>query len=235
MGQPMSHSTQFEFRVPPAWAVNVGVFLVDSLGAFVSFAMCAVGVVHRCITAVARPSPLVLLAPLRLWFPHTVGVGQYPDSVSLVRRSHIGSPQHSPFRIEPQRGQVSENSTQSPSSECWRVFHEHKTGLYFTHDSGHFHPESASLSGDSCAPSGCGYVLAGKSSRNHVNATSPRRSVKRTNVIPYWEWLKLSVVLSRDKYASGERVILNGADCSPSEKLSGENSSASPREQCKLS
>jgi hypothetical protein len=36
--------------------------------------MQAVGVGQR-FTAVANPSPLVLLAPLRLWFPHTVGVG----------------------------------------------------------------------------------------------------------------------------------------------------------------
>jgi hypothetical protein len=35
----------------------------------------AVGVAKRC-TAVASPSPLFGLHPLRLWFPLTVGVGQ---------------------------------------------------------------------------------------------------------------------------------------------------------------
>jgi len=58
----MSHSTHVGFSCPPACAANVGVFRCDSLGAFVSFALCAVGV-GQVRTAVAKPSPLVGLMP----------------------------------------------------------------------------------------------------------------------------------------------------------------------------
>ena len=51
----MSHSTHVGFRLPPAWAASVGVFRSDSLGAFVSFALCAVGVVHETTVASFLP------------------------------------------------------------------------------------------------------------------------------------------------------------------------------------
>ena len=51
------------------------------------------------------------------------GVGKYPDSLSDVRSSNIVSSQHSPPSIEPERGQVSENTSQPSKSESWGVFH----------------------------------------------------------------------------------------------------------------
>jgi hypothetical protein len=35
---------------------------------------------------------------------------------------------HRPFRIEPERGQISENATKPPNKEVCAVFHEHETG-----------------------------------------------------------------------------------------------------------
>jgi hypothetical protein len=81
-------------------------------------------------------------------------VGHNPDPLSKVRRSDIGSTKHSPSRIKPHLGQVSENSSKSPRSENWRVFHERERRLYFTNDPGHFQPQSASLSVESVAASG---------------------------------------------------------------------------------
>ncbi len=46
IGQPISHSTHCGFNFPPTWAASVGVLRLLSLGALVSFALCAVGVGH---------------------------------------------------------------------------------------------------------------------------------------------------------------------------------------------
>jgi hypothetical protein len=157
-------------------------------------------------------------------------VGNNPDPLAKMGRSDIGSSQHSPPRIKPHRGQVSENHSESSNSEHWRVFHKRESGSYFTDDSRHFHPESASLSGDSCAFSGGADVLAGKAPRNHVNNASPRPSVKGANVIPNRERREKAVILSGEQYARGVGVVLDGADGSPAEKLASEYASTSARE-----
>jgi hypothetical protein len=106
------------------------------------------------------------------------GVGHNPNSFTLVRGTNVGSGNNSPLRIEPQRGQVSENSSKPPRSEHWRVFHEDVSGSYFANDPGHFHPKSASRAFNSGSLSGGADVLAGKPARNHVNNPAPRLSVK---------------------------------------------------------
>jgi len=71
----MSHSTHVGFSEPPICSLNGLEFL--SCVAWLAlplFQSRAVGVATFS-TAVAKPSPLVGLAPLRLWFPQTVGVG----------------------------------------------------------------------------------------------------------------------------------------------------------------
>jgi hypothetical protein len=71
----MSHATHVGFRAPPTADGNVGSpELPRWLGPpFVPSV--ALGVGH-IMTAVASPSPLVAEAPLRLWLPFTLGVGQ---------------------------------------------------------------------------------------------------------------------------------------------------------------
>jgi hypothetical protein len=107
----------------------------------------------------ATPSRLGIVDPFR-WLcrsrPHascTVGVGKNPDPLSEMGRSGFGSAKHSPSRIVPCLGQVSENSSQPPRSKSWRVFHERELGSYFANDPGHFHPKSASFSVESITAS----------------------------------------------------------------------------------
>jgi hypothetical protein len=72
-----------------------------------------------------------------------VGVGQLPDdpdSLPDVRSSGIVRSEHSPFRIEPHRGQVTEDDVKPSKSEHWRVLHEHESGSYFANDSRHLSP-----------------------------------------------------------------------------------------------
>jgi len=124
------------------------------------------------------------------------GVGQNPDPLSLVGSVGVVCSKHSPSRIEPQFGQVSENSSKPPRSEHWRVLHVDAPGSYFTNDPSHFHPEPASHSIEAVAVAGDADILAGKAARYDVNNSSPRSAVKGADVIPNRERRECSVVLS---------------------------------------
>jgi hypothetical protein len=246
-GHPMSHSTHGGFSVPPTTSLSGRLLraIVSGL-ALPLFQSRAVGVGTRCTTHVASPSPLFGLAPLRLWFPDTVGVGALfrmvgdnPYSVAVVRGRNnsvsrldggIVCAQHSPSRIIPQRGQVPENNAEPPRSENWRVFHERVSRSNLANDAGHFSPQSGALSGDSGAFAGCADVLARESSRNHVNNASPWPSVKGANIIPNREGRQKSVILSGDKYACCVGVSFDGAHGSPVEQVAAEYASTSARE-----
>tara|TARA_B100000929_G_scaffold271237_2_gene241980 strand:- start:7099 stop:7848 length:750 start_codon:yes stop_codon:yes gene_type:complete len=193
----------------------------------------ATGVGHF-FTAVANPSPLLLLTPLRLWFPHTVGVGHNPDSLSPVRGAQVICSQHSPLRIEPQLGQVSENSSEPARSESWAVFHEDEAGSYFANDPSHLAPQAGSLAIEAGASASNGYVLTRESARNHVNKASPRSAGKCANVIPYREGRENAVILSGGKNACGVGVELDSADRAPSEEVAAENSATSACEKSQL-
>ena len=108
------------------------------------------------------------------------------------------------------------------------------SGSYFTNDPRHLAPESAFLSVDACAFSGGADVLAGKASRNDVNTSSPRLSVKGCDVIPDGKRFQASVVLSRHKYACGVGVEFDCTDSSPSEELASEYASTSACEKSQL-
>jgi hypothetical protein len=77
--------------------------------------------------------------------------------------------------------------------------------------------------------------LAREAARNDVNTASPRLSVKGANVIPDREGRQNSFILSLDKYACGIWVLLDGADGSPPEEFSPEDSPACTCEECEFS
>jgi hypothetical protein len=154
-------------------------------------------------------------------------VGHKPESVALMRRSNVGSSQHCPSAVIPERGQVTEDNSKSSSNECWTVFHEDVFGSNLANDPRHVPPHSAALSGDACAFPGDADVLARKAARYDINNSRPWSSVKGLNVIPNRERREKAVILSGGKYASCVRFPFDCADGSPSEQLSGQNSTAS--------
>jgi hypothetical protein len=131
-----------------------------------------------------------------------VGVGQNPDSLAQMGRASVGSAQHSPSSIKPQRGQVSENSSKPPNSEHWAVLHKDESRSYFANDAGHFSPESAALSVKASALTGAGQILAREASRHHFNSAAPRGSVEGANIIPNGERWKVSFILPPAKSAN---------------------------------
>ena len=98
-GQPISASTNSGFKVrrmlevsPPSvgvawtWWERSADRLVPAEGLIPSI---AIGVAHS-VAAVASPSPLVGLSPLRLWLPSSVGVGH--ARVNADRKSPLVCP-----------------------------------------------------------------------------------------------------------------------------------------------
>lgn len=190
--------------------------------------------VGQCLTAVARPSPLFALAPLRLLFPQTVGVGHKPKPVALMWGANVGSSQHCPSAVIPERGQVTEHSSESPSNEGWAVFHEDEAGSNVAHDARHVGPHAGALSVDAGALSGNADVLAREAARNHVNNAAPWSSVKGANVIPNREGREKAVILSGGKYACGVGFPLDGANGAPSEQVASKYSATSACEKSQL-
>ena len=165
------------------------------------------------------------------WFAVAVGVAsQDPDPVPLVRCAGMVRAQHSPFRIEPHRGQVSENGSESARSEHWAIFHEDEARLYFANDPSKLAPKPRLLAFDAFAFASDADVLARESARHHVNTSAPRLSVKGSHVIPDREGFKTFVVLSSHENVSGIGLVFDSADCSPSEQLAAEYSATSARE-----
>jgi hypothetical protein len=162
------------------------------------------------------------------------GVGHQPQSVALMRRPNIGSSQHRPSAVIPERGQVTEHSSESPSNERWTVLHEDEARSNVANDPCHVRPHPGPLAVDAGALSGDADVLTGKPARNHVNKASPWSSVKGSNVIPNRESREQAVILSGEQYACGIGLPLDSADGSPSEETASENASTSAREKCQL-
>jgi len=158
------------------------------------------------------------------------GVGHHPESVPLMRRPNIGSAQHRPAAVIPERGQVTEDSPKSSSNEGWAVLHKDISGSNLANDPRHVGPHSAALSVNASALAGNADVLAREAARNHINRSSPSMSVKGANVIPNRAGREKAVILSLGKNACGVRLPLDSADCAPSELVASKNSSTSARE-----
>jgi len=143
----------------------------------------------------------------------------------------IGSSQHSPPAVIPERGQVTEDSSESPSKEGWAVLHVDVAGSNFAHDARHVAPHSAAGAVDACALAGNADVLAREASRHHVNTASPRSAVKTAHVRPNRERSEGSIVLSLRQNLCGVGITFNCADGSPSEDVSPEDAATGPGEQ----
>jgi hypothetical protein len=194
-----------------------------------------VGVGHNFTSALSFGSPRLFHFPaFRSIASSATGVCQNPDSFAQMGSAGIGRRYDSPFRIEPHLGQVSKNSSESPRSEHWAVFHFDSLGSNFANDPRHFDPEAASLAVEPVASSSGTDVLTGKPASHNVSNSSPSASFKGSNVIPNRECRKGAVVLPRDEDRLGVGIKLNGAYASIASQLACKDSSASAREKMKL-
>jgi hypothetical protein len=68
------------------------------------------------------------------------GVGQQEDSLPSMGRTDLRRRETVPFRIEPERGQVSENVSKSARKEPWHVLHEDVSGSKLANETGELSP-----------------------------------------------------------------------------------------------
>ena len=231
----MSHSTQGGFRLPPtAFDSGLAFFSIVSALAFPLLQSRAVAVGSRFTCADSFGSPLLLNLPaVRFTASSATGVcSRNPDALSeviharsSVKPDGVSSGKHSPPRIIPQRGQVSENGSKPPASENWRVLHKHEAWSNLAHDTAHFRPKPATLSVNSSAFAGCTDVLAWESSADGVNASVPRLAIEGSNVIPDGEPWQDSVSLPLQQHLSAVRFNLDSTDAGMSEKRSAKDTS----------
>ena len=97
-----------------------------------------------------------------------LGVGHNPHSVAKLSGTSVGSRYAMPFRIIPERGQVSENSPNSPSKESCDVFHDDDLGSKLVNQSAVLGPQPASCAIKTRATTCETNVLAGKSSSDSI-------------------------------------------------------------------
>lgn len=97
-----------------------------------------------------------------------LGVGHNPHSVAKLSGTSVGSRYAMPFRIIPERGQVSENSPNSPSKESCDVFHDDEAGSKLVNQSAVVGPQPASCAVKTLATTCEANVLAGKSSNDSI-------------------------------------------------------------------
>jgi len=148
--------------------------------------------------------------------------------VPFVGSSGVFRSQHSPSRIIPHRGKITEDHGKSSGNKERAVFHKNETRSNLTDDARHVRPQTGLLSGNSRSLSGCADVLARKSSADDIDCSAPLSPIKGAHVIPDWESVKTSVRLSGKQDASGVGIKLDSADGAPSKQSPSQDSTSCP-------
>jgi hypothetical protein len=101
------------------------------------------------------------------------GVGHHKNPVAQVRGAKGSRRNTVPLRVVPARGQVPENSSDSPViKQTWRVLHEHEAGSNLANQSDNFTPEAGAGPVNADLWTGAGHVLARKPACDAINVES---------------------------------------------------------------
>jgi len=157
--------------------------------------------------------------PAQFFASFAVGVGsQDPDSLSLVIESGVVRSQHSPLRIEPQRGQVSEDHFESSAGEKGRVFEEGELRPNLPKYPGDVLPESGLRSGDPRPGAGGADILARPPGRDDIDPSAPLVTGEGLDIVPDLESWEGPVALSGEEDVSGVLVDFASDNCGPPEE-----------------
>jgi hypothetical protein len=144
------------------------------------------------------------------------------------------SAEHSPPRIIPHLGQVSDHSSKPSRSEHCGVFHKHAARSHLANDTRHFSPQPGTLTVDAGTLSRGADVLAREAASDDIHHSTPRLSVEGSNVIPDGEGFKASIVLAGDEDVAGVLVEFDGTHGCPAKELAAENAASSACEKRQL-
>ena len=135
-------------------------------------------------------------------------VGQDEHPFAEVSGTDSGRTEHVPFRIEPERGQVSENVSESGRKEPWDVLQEHAAGPHVANGAGHVRPEPSDIIlGESLAGDADG--LTRESRNDAIHDATPRAAVEGCEIVPDRRAIHGLVFHPRHENGRGESVPLN--------------------------
>lgn len=146
--------------------------------AFSQASIASVSVVPEC-----RPLSVEYPAAPELFASVLVAVGQDEEPLASVRRSDIGRAQHTPLRIEPERGKVGKDVGEPKRNVPGDVLEEPKRGAGFVEDSCDVRPQ-VSLVGVAESSSGDAEWLARVAACDEIHRATPRSSVEGSKVRP---------------------------------------------------
>jgi hypothetical protein len=152
-------------------------FGIDELGVGHSRAA-SVSVVPEC-----RPLSVEYAAAPELFASVLVAVGQDEQSLASVRRSDIGRAEHTPFRIEPERGKVGKNVGEPKRNVACDVLEEPERGTGLVEDSCDVRPEVALVG--VAEPSACDAErLARVAACDEIHRATPRAAIEGCEIVP---------------------------------------------------
>jgi hypothetical protein len=132
-----------------------------------------------------------------------------------------------PDAIEPERGQLCENSANvSSSKDLCHVFQEHEPRSNFANDAEGVRPEVAFIEFTdvrTCGTPG----LTWEARSDDIHDSTPRSAIEGSDVVPDWEQVQQAVPLASEEHFSAIRLFFHGADGSPAERSACEQPAAS--------
>ena len=151
-----------------------------------------------------------------------------------MRCPDVGRRTHDPLRIEPEAGQLSENSIEPPNKQPCDVLHEDVAGSNLANDSDHLEPEPTTGSVEAGLLAGVGHVLAREAAAHDVDAPSPGGPVEGSDVVMDRELLEESVALPRLEDAPAVGVKFDRAHAAVAEQHAAEDAAADAGEEVEL-
>ena len=146
----------------------------------------------------------------------------------------MSSAKHTPSRIVPHRGKITEDSGKSVSNKVRHVLHEDNSRSNLIDDSRHVAPETASSTIDASASTRNGYVLAGEPSGDDVDVASPGQPLKRSHVVPDRESRQESVPLPLEEAFSAPGIKFTSTDGAPAKEEPAQQAASRPCKKCQL-
>lgn len=159
------------------------------------------------------------------------GVRQKEEPLAPMGSSGIVRAQTAPLRIEPQRGQVSDDAVEPSSSESCDVLHEDEARSYLAHDASEVRPQPRPLPVDALPLAGVADVLAGEAASDEIHDSTPRSAIKGDDIRPHRARSQATLFHLAYQSRGGESVPLHETDRDHSRSLQTEGEAAASGEQ----